>query len=274
MQKNKISFLHKTATLALNPMSIFNYPNNTHKLGDERYCLKYLNRKGNAYLMDNHLAASWCWMMECDEDVDYGFLHIDRHHDMCREGITPRFENLKSISLEDYLSASYTIDSSIGPLVYPAFSWNTYITKCFDLSPRWFSSTALIIKQCLGNEIKNQTPNFLFNIFSYSQALKTIHKCLSDNSRKWIVNVDIDYFFGGNHPDVVGADVTKRYKDSTIRKFGRAINQHIANIQVLTVALSPECCGDLGKSLEAFKVFAEEIPLLHGIMEESFMRQD
>lgn len=249
-------------------MLLYDNPNNTNTLGNEKYCLKYLSKKNNAYLMDNHLAAAWCWMRECEENEEYGFLHIDRHHDMCREGKTPLFDDLKSVTLDDYLSSRYTLQGAIGPLEYPAFSWNTYITKCFDLCPRWFSSTALIIKQDLGLGIMNETPDFNYNIYPYNQALKTIHRCLSDRSRKWIVNVDIDYFFGGRDPDVLGAKVTKRYKDSTIQKFARVINHYASNIQVLTVALSPECCGDMEKSLDAFRVFAEEMPMLHGIMDK------
>lgn len=249
-------------------MLLYYNPNNTNKLGTEKYCLKYLSKNNNAYLMDNHLAAAWCWMKECDENVEYGFLHIDRHHDMCREGKTPQFSDLKQVSLEDYLSSRYTIQGAIGPLEYPSFSWNTYITKCFDLCPRWFSSTAFITKQDVGLGIMNDTPDFNYNNLSYNQALRTIHNCLSDTTRKWIVNIDIDYFFGGKDPDVLGAKVTKRYKDSTIQKFARAINQYISNIQVLTVALSPECCGDLEKSLDAFKVFAGEMSMLIGILDK------
>lgn len=248
-------------------MLLYSNPDNTSKLGTEKYCLKYLSKKNNAYLMDNHLAAAWCWMRECDEDNEYGFLHIDRHHDMCREGATPVFGNLKKVSLDDYLLSKFTLLGAFGPMEYPAFSWNTYITKCFDLCPRWFSSTALIIKQSPEQQIRNQTPDFIYNIYPYNQALRTIGRCLSDNSKKWIVNVDLDYFFGGKHPDVLGADVTKRFKDSTIQKFARAINSFASNIQVLTVALSPECCGNKEKSLEAFRVFAEEIPMLQGILD-------
>lgn len=32
--------------------------------------------------MDNHLAAAWCWMQECDADTRYNFMHIDRHNDL------------------------------------------------------------------------------------------------------------------------------------------------------------------------------------------------
>ena len=251
-------------------MIIYNKPNNTNRLGEERYCLKYLFEHDNAYLMDNHLAAAWCWMNRCDENTEYGFLHLDRHHDLCREGPTPIFNDLKALSIDDYLASTYVLPTGLGPQKYKSFSWNTYITKCFDLCPRWFSSTALIIKQYPEPQIRNQTPNFNYNIYSYKESLRAIHNCLSDNSRKWIVNIDIDYFFGGKHPDVVGAEVTNRFQNSTIRRFARAINQYYQNIQVLTIALSPECCGDMEKSLGAFKVFAEEIPALQGIVRDVF----
>lgn len=249
-------------------MVLYSNPNNIHPFGTERYCLKYLYKQDNAYLMDNHLAAFWCWMKECDENGRYGFLHIDRHHDMCREGNTPQLTDINNISIDNYLSSKYTLNGAFGPVDYPTFSWNTYITKCYDLFPDWFSKTALIIEGEIGQSIKNQTPKFNFNTIPFNQALKTIEKCLSDCSIKWIVNVDMDYFFRGEHSDVIGSKVKRRFKESTIIKFSNAINRFSSNIQVLTIALSPECCGDMDKAIEAFHIFSKNIPMLQNILDK------
>lgn len=251
-------------------MILYNKPKNTSGLGqDERDCLKYLCKKNHAYLMDNHLAAAWCWMKECDANEKYGFLHLDRHHDMCREGDTPQFCDVKGLSLEKYLGAHYTQQAPWGGTIkYPFFTWNTYITKCFDTFPQWFSSTALIVRQELGMAIRNLTPNFEYNLYNYHQGLKEIRRCLSDTSKKWIVNVDIDFFFKCDDPDSIGDEVKERYKDRTIRNFARLINQYSSNIQVLTVALSPECCGGMDHALEAYRIFESEIDLLKGIQDD------
>ena len=34
------------------------------------------------YIMDNHLAAAWCWMQECNPNEEYNFMHIDQHSDL------------------------------------------------------------------------------------------------------------------------------------------------------------------------------------------------
>ena len=34
------------------------------------------------YISDNHLAAAWCWLQECEPNESYNFMHIDRHSDL------------------------------------------------------------------------------------------------------------------------------------------------------------------------------------------------
>lgn len=35
--------------------------------------LVFLWKTNNVYVMDNHLAAAWCWMQECNTDTRYNF---------------------------------------------------------------------------------------------------------------------------------------------------------------------------------------------------------
>ena len=44
--------------------------------------LNFLAKTGKIYIMDNHLAAFYCWCKEVDLSKDYALLHIDRHHDL------------------------------------------------------------------------------------------------------------------------------------------------------------------------------------------------
>lgn len=80
--------------------------------------------------------------------------------------------------------------------------------------------------------------------------------------------MDIDFFFKCDDPDSIGDEVKERYKDRTIQNFARLINQYSSNFQVLTVALSPECCGGMDLALEAYRIFESEIDLLKGFQDD------
>ena len=53
---------------------------------------------------------------------------------------------------------------------------------------------------------------------------------------KWIVNLDLDYFF-------IGDPSMRILTDEYIRSVAGLIKRQINEIKVVTVALSPECCG-------------------------------
>ncbi len=46
------------------------------------YDLRTLKQDKNIYLMDNHMAAAWCWGKELDQTKSYNILHIDKHYDL------------------------------------------------------------------------------------------------------------------------------------------------------------------------------------------------
>ena len=47
------------------------------------------------YIMDNHLAAAWCWMQECSSEESYQFFHIDRHNDLGALAPTKLFNSFR-----------------------------------------------------------------------------------------------------------------------------------------------------------------------------------
>ena len=46
------------------------------------YNMNFLFNNGKFYIMDNHLAAAWCWLQKIDTSKRYGLFHIDRHYDL------------------------------------------------------------------------------------------------------------------------------------------------------------------------------------------------
>lgn len=76
-------------------------------------CLNFLWKSDNApiYIMDNHLAAAWCWMQECNTEEKYNFMHIDQHDDLGACGFTKDIESLRTtphISINEYDKITYT----------------------------------------------------------------------------------------------------------------------------------------------------------------------
>ena len=55
--------------------------------------------------------------------------------------------------------------------------------------------------------------------------------------KKWIVNIDLDFFWD--------FDGVKVFDDQFIKDFAKRLNSTMNNIQVLTIALSPDCVGGI-----------------------------
>src|SRR5687768_12090095 len=60
------------------------------------------------YIMDNHLAAAWCWSRHLHPTVEYNFLHVDAHYDLDCNEIDTRVVALTSpisdLTFEEYRS--------------------------------------------------------------------------------------------------------------------------------------------------------------------------
>jgi len=52
------------------------------------------------------------------------------------------------------------------------------------------------------------------------------------------------------------------FSDDYIQAMASDINKAIDRIAVMTIALSPECCGGWSNSVHAFNLLAEEIDLI------------
>lgn len=82
-------------------MWIRNLPTDYHKQQSDFDNLVFLWKTNNVYVMDNHLAAAWCWMQECDADTRYNFMHIDKHNDL---GTNTPFDIYRHIKDNQHLS--------------------------------------------------------------------------------------------------------------------------------------------------------------------------
>lgn len=78
----------------------------------------------------------------------------------------------------------------------------------------------------------------------------------------WIVNLDLDVFYTRHTPHI------QLHSDEYIRFIARLLNDNMHNIQVLTIALSPECLADeelkdnWNNAFRILKIMSEEIEYL------------
>lgn len=230
--------------------------------GKYHTCLNFLWKSDDVpiYIMDNHLAAAWCWMQECDTNEAYNFIHIDKHSDLKGCGHITRIEYLKTkpnISFEEYEKISYITNDK-----YQFFQWDNYIRACHYLFPNWFNTNLFYTQdnnECVANDwgymaFPSQTMETLYvrqGIKQYVEKQDFFFKgaIFKKNMRtkKWIVNIDLDFFWDFNR--------TKVFDDQFIKDLGQTIGEAMNNIQVLTLALSPSCCGGWENAIECSKIF-------------------
>ena len=224
------------------------------------------------YIMDNHLSAAWCWMQECNPDDNYNFMHIDRHSDLKACGYPENIDFLKSnrnISFEKYEEISYITTNN-----FPFFQWDNYIRACHYLFPQWFN-TNIFYTQDYNNGTASEWgyPAITIQSKDYKDVCQGIEQYIQNSNcganayfeksmqtNKWILNIDIDFFWNN--------DRKKIFDDNFIRCFARRVNNAMNKVQVLTIALSPDCVGGStlntkwDAALNIIQIMKEEMPCL------------
>lgn len=247
-------------------MWIRNLPADYHKQQSGFDNLVFLWKTNNVYVMDNHLAAAWCWMQECDADTRYNFMHIDRHNDLGTNTPFDIYRHIKDnqhLSIDEYTNLSWTNEGN-GILV-KAFKWDNYITQCMYLFPQWFWDVVFSTRtplgrsereKLLGEEIHSLSAtellHYIDNNIRVDEDAEQLNEIVWRLSSKWIVNLDLDYFFE-SFDDECFQILTDNYIIALAKRLREVRNR----IQVLTIALSPECCGNWRNALHALQVFME-----------------
>lgn len=229
--------------------TIIHIPNNLYKKDSGSENLNFLLHYPKTYIMDNHLAAGWGWLQELDSKESYCFFHIDQHDDLCDGGNYDLFVHLKGnphISIEDYTNLEFCREQ----FKYKVFRWDNYIRQIQYLFPQWFSESSFAChervcdKHPLLNIHYNPTPFELYDNIEY---------WVGRESKDFIFNLDIDYFFSK------GMCI---FSDGYIKSFAQELNRAMRKIAVLTIALSPECCGGWANSIRVFNILAEELDVI------------
>lgn len=228
-------------------------------------------QNANVYVMDNHRDAAWCWLQQCKVEESYNFMHIDQHYDMLDCFYSNALSSVDRNPMMPYDEfACLTKDEKGGCKL---FRWDNYIRIMYELRPNWFN-TNLFVTQEYGDargegwghkrmDIQETSPIYLLYAITQNLIEKWSTFLKSENeSLKWIVNLDLDVFFCHDY------DHVRIFSDSYIRSFARQLQQAMDNIQVLSIAISPDCLE--GKRMKdkwdsgfrVLRIMAEEIDAL------------
>ncbi|WP_312922126.1 hypothetical protein [Empedobacter brevis] len=203
--------------------------------------------------MDNHLCAAWCWATYLDLTNKYKFIHIDRHYDMIlydeeiNEEIISNNIDISKLSFEDFYDIQHPrVKTEI--FKSPLFRYENFILGFNKLFPNTFIDNIFITKK-LG----------CIDIDDFITQETTIDIFISQfnwwsESNKIVLDIDIDFFF-------LDYPIIQMYSDELIIKFIDKIIDNWDNIDIITIALSPECCKNWSNAIKVFDIFNNKLDL-------------
>jgi hypothetical protein len=156
--------------------------------------LNFIYNSGKVYFMDNHLAAAWCWMQKVRTDSICNFFHIDRHYDMVgmtqsvNAHIVEKQISISDLSIEGYLGLRQI---TTGDQIVPLFRYDTYLMNLVYAYPQIFELSYFATHQ---DGTKNDDLDITeVEVVSLERNIE--YWIRENTTRRWIVNIDLDYFF-------------------------------------------------------------------------------
>lgn len=191
--------------------------------------------EGPVYVMDNHRLALWCWFQKIDKTKRYNLIHIDAHPDMSESALKYFKHDLWNMSLEEYREA-WQKDINM-----PLFRWDNYIEVFLRKYPELVGRTVSATHH-LGSSKELSEEIRAYDLVKYLNGVFSGERYV--NELPWIVNLDLDYFFSA------APEKIQLFGDEFIQEVNKAIRLGLENgmIEVLTISLSPECCGSWEKA--------------------------
>jgi len=208
----------------------------------------FLWRDKNIFVMDNHRLALWCWFQAMKKGQRYNLFHIDAHPDMSESALKYFSHDLWSMSLEDFRT-TWQEDINM-----PLFRWDNYIEIFLQKYPAQVGHTVSATHHLgsgkgLSEEVKP------YDLLKRMNEIFGGEKYV--NELPWIFNLDLDYFFSA------APEKVELFNDAFVKSLGESIKSGIENrmIEVLTVSLSPECCGSWKNAESMLEKFAHTLQL-------------
>lgn len=238
-------------------MWIKELPENLKQQKSEIANLNFVYKYKNIYIMDNHLAAGWAWLQELDIDKSYNFFHIDRHADLLNNAPIEKYLFIKDnpyLTLDEYTNLEFKINEN-DMHIYKVFQWDNYIKQINYLFPNWFTECYFSAHNYVDDNFLNGSNklNITYRPNAFELYNNIDYWLERSQNTKWIFNIDLDYFFN--------EDGMQLFTDDYIRSTIQNLNQKMDKVAVLTIALSPECCGCWDNAIRIINIVAKELGL-------------
>ena len=217
--------------------------------------VNFLYKKDNIYVMDNHLSAAWCWLQEIDIEKRYDFIHIDRHYDLInrpeitKENISDKNIDITKLTFEEYINLVQETEEKLN-FVVKLFRWDNYIHHINNLFPNLFDKRMFITKKAGSKD------DFVQYEYEIEEFINEFEYWIEDSKNGFIINLDLDYFFSR-----LNSKTVQLYSDETIKTVATLLKNKLRGIDVLTICLSPECCGGWENSIRVLKIFEDILEL-------------
>jgi hypothetical protein len=193
----------------------------------------------NIFIMDNHRLALWCWLSflkNQKQAQSVNLLHLDAHYDCGPIVSTLNRDQLESLSISDYMSLE---DHQGEKLI----KWDNYLSLFFKIYQENIAHSVAFT-----HRIGISYP-FLHEFEIWDLLKKTPD--FFDHPSPWIINLDFDYFYGRQHKNsmMLNPDYISEYFAILKQAYDEG------KVAVLTVALSPECCGSWENAKKILSLF-------------------
>lgn len=202
------------------------------------------------YVMDNHLAALWCWLKELQPTDAYSLLHIDYHWD----DIPPDPSSVEQLRRVDGqgLPAMLALQSGEGASALPSVRFDNYMQTIKLLRPEL--KKAWLIAHDMHANSKPMVPADYDG--SPHTEMKDVARWVEKAPGKVIINLDVDFFF----VDWGDEFTTQGYSDNFIGELVTRL-RNAGPQAIWTIAWSPEFCGDWGNAAKTFRIIDEALDL-------------
>ncbi|QNR22772.1 peptide arginase family protein [Croceimicrobium hydrocarbonivorans] len=214
--------------------------------------VNFLYKEDNIYIMDNHLASAWCWLQEVDQEGKNIFLHIDRHYDLLnspeviQEYIIDKKIELKNLNFSEYENLEVIYEQKNASKI---FRWDNYILNLQILYPKIFGKATFVT-----HRDGNKEGDIITREEDFLTMCHEIHSWIEDSNNRCIINIDIDFFF-----TQLDKEYIQIYTNEVIYEFAKSLATLKNKITVITICLSPECCGGWNNALDIASIFSEAL---------------
>lgn len=213
-----------------------------------KWNINYVSVSNNICIMDNHRVAFWFWINNLNKTKKYRIIHADKHF-VTQEGCLSEWkptipENLEELTLEQLMEIGYEKENFFCKTI----QYDNYLT----LFHEYYSDN--VFDYFFFTHNVGKLPTKLDHLYNWgpNALIEQLPDLIFDCESKLIVNIDLDYFFVNGH--MLLSDYSINHILKTIKK---GIDKK--NVEILTIALSPEDCENWTKSISFFNKYVSEI---------------